>query len=58
MPQFQAYLRDNRVADILVEEGTGHAGRWLSLLHQAGLAGLDTGGVMVYPIGAVPRLPS
>lgn len=58
VPRFQAYLRDNQITDILVEEGTGHAGRWPSLLRQSGLAGRDVDGVMVYPIGAVPRLGS
>jgi hypothetical protein len=58
VPQFQAYLRDSHVTDILVEEGEGHAGRWPSLLKQAGLAGRPDGGVMVYPVNAVPRLHS
>jgi hypothetical protein len=58
VPQFQAYLRDSQVSDILVEEGDGHEGRWPSLLRQAGLAGRPDGGVVVYPVNAVPRLHS
>jgi hypothetical protein len=58
VPQFQAFLRDNQVTDILVEQGEGHEGRWPSLLKQAGLAGRADGGVLVYPVNAVPRLPS
>jgi hypothetical protein len=56
VPQFQAYLLHDHVADILVEEGPGHAARWPSLLKQAGLAGRSVGGVMVYPVNAIPRL--
>jgi hypothetical protein len=46
---FLRYLRDNQIADILVEDGR-HSGRWPSVLHQAGLKGTDVGGVLVYPV--------
>jgi hypothetical protein len=46
---FRQYLRDNQIADILVEDGR-HSGRWPSVLNQAGLSGTPVGGVLVYPI--------
>ena len=44
---FRRYLRDNQVADILVEDGQ-HSGNWPSVLRQAGLTGTTIGGVIVY----------
>ena len=46
---FLQYLRDNQIADILVEDGR-HSGRWPSVLRQAGLTGTPVGGVLVYPV--------
>ena len=46
---FLQYLRDNQIADILVEDGQ-HSGRWPSVLRQAGLTGTPVGGVLVYPV--------
>jgi len=44
---FRQYLRDNQVADILVEDGQ-HKGSWPSVLRQAGFTGTTIGGVIVY----------
>jgi hypothetical protein len=46
---FLQFLRDNQIADILVEDGQ-HSGRWPSVLRQAGLSGTPVGGVLVYPV--------